>query len=377
MLADDTQIRLYDKSDFDTLRADCEETESATVIMPLDSPDQLALTDDFKTIQGNYRYTWYALSQACRTLSSGLGRVIWDISGRAETKDEAPVSPLVAARMLNATVRTRFPARLMGWQLLVNTRTQTIEAVLGRGYRRLPNIVFLEAVHSTLSQSMRFDSAGLSGRRLVAYYIGDPHSTDILPTPEYSYGVVASNSETADAGVRVRRTVCLGSLACFQRPKDGLKVVRHTGRKFEDKIRALLLNAATAPKEDAQALMEAAWESCAQRNIGFTGTSDETDIEARDAVVTTLRHLGLSKLFCRKALRRALFSGGLESPDGEAVREQTAHLWSSRSWGDVLISLAAEVAVLPAHHPTREKVERLCYTQLFTKNQGDPFNDSC
>jgi hypothetical protein len=376
MIALDTELRRYEFDDYGLLQADCEETESSTRIVPLDSHEQAILDDDFRTVRGGYRYTWYAMGQMCRAVCSGMRRCLDDISGHLSTADSAPVSPHLASRMLNAAIRLRFAERVGDWQLLVDERRMSIEAVLGKGYRRLPNSVFLEAVNSTLGQSLRFDSASISGRRIAAYYAGSDRSSDNLPGNTYRYGVIASNSETGDAGVRIRRTVEFGKVARMQRPYDGRQVVRHIGRKFEDKIRALLLVASTPPSYDATSKMEAAWEAAHGRKLGFSGQNSEEDFRVRESLMEELRRWDLSKPFRQNSLRRVLFSGGLEPAPKSAIREETGHLWSSRSWGDLLVSLSAEAGDYPILSSLRERVERTCYLRLLIQNGGDPYVDS-
>lgn len=374
VLAADTTGRRFGPDEADALKQFLEDVEEHTLIYPVEDPRQVTLDPEYRVAEGGGQLSWLAVRQICRTLGAGLGTYLSDLSGHRRTPaaDEVEFfSAADAAAVFNLAVRRRFGRGLSGMQAIRNTRTNLVDAVVGRGYRRLPNCDFLERVKDVLEtsgQRLRFQEALVVGRRVTIRYMHvDPCYTadDDRFTAVYP-GFTFSNSEVGDGSVRATPFLWFDPSGVALMPYNTASRVAHTGKDFPRRMQRLLdrtmerwqgsplFAGGVGP---ALALME-------EHRLGFTG-GDETadDVRFRE-LASQLRNRQLSTATARRVLRRALFAGGREEAPGDATRAARRQTWAARSALDVFCAFLRESEETPLHVAARERLEQIAYLML-------------
>lgn len=374
-LAAETQGRRFGPDEAAALTAYLDDVEEHTLIYPIEDPRQVSLDPTYRVSEGGGRLSWLAVRQICRTLGAGLGTFLSDLSGhrRAPAADEAEFFSVAdAAAVLNLAVRRRFGRGLAGMQAIRNTRTDLVDAVVGRGYRRLPNRDFLERVQDVLEasgQRLRFQEALVVGRRATLRYMHvDPcYAADDDRFTAVHPGFTFSNSEVGDGSVRATPFLWFDPSGVALMPYNTASRVAHTGRDFPRRMQRLLdktmerwqgsplFAGGVGP---ALALME-------EHRLGFTGGDEAADDARFRELASQLRHpAGLSIATARRVLRRALFAGGREEAPADATRAARRQTWGTRSALDVFCAFLRESEETPLHVAARERLEQIAYLML-------------
>jgi len=373
-LAAETTGRRFGPDEAQALSQYLDDVEDHTLIYPIEDPRQVMLDPEYRVSEGGGQLSWLAVRQICRTLGAGLGTYLSDVSGhrRAPAADEAEFFSVAdAAAVFNMAVRRRFGRNLSGMQALRNTRTNLVDAVVGRGYRRLPNRDFLERVGDVLEgsgQRLRFQEALVVGRRVTLRYMQvDPcyASEDDRFTAVHP-GYTFSNSEVGDGSVRATPFLWFDPSGVALMPYNTASRVAHTGRDFPRRMQRLLdrtmerwqgsplFAGGVGP---ALALME-------EHRLGFTGGDEAADDARFRELAAQLRHRQLSTATARRVLRRALFAGGREEAPADTTRSARRATWGTRSALDVFCAFLRESEETPLHVAARERLEQIAYLML-------------
>lgn len=373
-LAAETTGRRFGPAEADALLEHLEDVEDHTLTYPIEEPRQVLLDPACTVQDGGGRMSWLAIRQVCRTVGAGLGTYIADLSGhrRAPSPEDAEFFSVAdAAAVFNLAVRRRFGRSLAGMQVLRNTRTGVIDAVVGAGYQRLPNRDFLERVKDAIDGSgvrLRFHEAVVVGRRVTLRFVSESsvcESDDDRFLTAHS-GFAFSNSEVGDGAVRGTAFLWFNPTGVALMPYNSGSRVAHTGKDFPKRLQRLLDR--TMERWEGSPLfglgLRTALALLYQHRLGFTGGDEDADDARFRAIESQLRHKQLTTVTARRVLRRALFSGGRASVPADTTQAARRASWASRTAMDVCASLMLEAEETPLHVSGRERLEQLAYAML-------------
>lgn len=343
------------------------EQDRHTVVVPLDQPEQLLLTPDCRTQKGGFRLGGTAFRQLCRAACPGLSNVVADVAGLRRQRDEADrarFSLADALMVLNTVVRRRFRTDLDGMQAVRDTRTGVIDGLVGRTYRRLPNLELYQRcaeVLRTYRVPVAFHGANLYGRYVVLHYqapaplfaVAGPGGPDA-----HHAGLYYSNSETGDGSVRAAATLVRAASATKALGHFGRAGrLIHAGKDFARRFEQLLNRAAESRPEPAR--LRAGAEALLARPLGFGGTEDADEKRFVD-LAQTLQVKGLSAGLAKRAVRAALVQGSFDRATADARYARPA--WAGRTAYDLYNALTRVACGLPI--TVRERVEQMAYALL-------------
>lgn len=246
-LTSDVDTYTFNSKEFKELTLILADLDKNTVIIPVISPADLLINSDSGKTSSGYNFTNIAFKQICGLVIPGLYNLIEDLSGqwRKPGQDKSIYSVDYAIEIFNKLVKMRYNQRLLGLQLVKNTKTKTIDGVVGARYRYIANSDLLNRVESLLkSQIIEFHEAGLYGRQFLLRYkhIDSKHAYNINGSKFYK-GYHFANAEIG--GHSIRTTVSLiidnfgfGLLFPFVSPYGGRVI--HSGKDFERKLANIL-----------------------------------------------------------------------------------------------------------------------------------------
>jgi len=371
-LAAEVQGRRFDSGEEDALTRFLDETEENTLTHPIEDPNQVLLDHACRTVDGRDQFTWLAVRQVCRVLGAGLGTYITDLAGyrRAPSDDEREFySDEDAAAVFNMAVRRRFRQELLGFQAIRNARTGTIDAVVGHGYRRLPNRDFLERVREVLhavDRPVEFHEALVVGRRVtVRYRFVEPIYEGDDRLLSVHGGFSFANSEVGDGAVRGTPLLWFDPSGTALMPYNAGCRVAHTGKDFPRRMQRLLDR--TLDRWRLSELSESIGrhvEELGNSNLGFGGADEDADDGRFRELVSQLRHRHLTQSTARRVLRRAVFSGGREEAPIDLMRSERRRTWGGRTALDVFVAVLRESEATLLNVTARERLEQLAYSML-------------
>lgn len=341
-----------------------------TVMSPLDSPEQLLLTPDCRTQRGGFRLSGIAFRQLCRTACPGLSNVVADVAGlrrRRDDSDKGRFSLTDAVHVLNTVVRRRFRTELEGLQTVRDTRTGVIEGVVGRTYRRLPNLELYQRSDEVLRnyrQPVEFRSASLCGRYMVLHY------RDRVPMftvearrnfkDDYYGGFYYSNSEIGDGSVRASTTVvraCSDTKALGYFGRTGRLI--HAGKDFSSRFERLLTTVAER-RPEVDKLREGVVRMTSQ-TLGFGGTEDADEKRFID-LAHILQAKKLTASLAKRIMRGVLLQSSFDQTAIADVRYVRRPDWTTRTAYDLFNSMTRTAVTLSI--TSQERVEQLAYSLL-------------
>lgn len=371
-LATEVQGRRFGPDEEAALIRFLEEVETATITYPIEDPRQVVLDHACRTVDGQDQFTWLAIRQVCKVLAAGLGTYVGDLAGfrRAPSaEDQEFHSDEDAAAVFNMAVRRRFRRDLMGFQIIRNTATATIDAVVGHGYRRLPNRDFMERVKEALAyveEPLQFHEALVVGRRVTVRYRfaeslfeGDDRALSVHG------GFSFANSEVGDGAVRGTPLLWFDPSGVALMPYNAGSRVAHTGKDFPRRMQRLLDR--TLERWRGSPLFRGISQriaELAEENLGFGGLDEEADDGRFRELVSQLRHKQLTQSTARRVLRRAVFAGGREEAPIDLMRSERRRTWGGRTALDVLVGLLRESEATLLNVTARERLEQLAYQML-------------
>lgn len=344
--------------------------DRATVMTPLEMPEQVLLSPECKTVRGGFRLGSVAFRQLCRTVCPGLSNVVSDVAGlrrRRDDSDRSRFSLADAISILNTVIRRRFRTALDGLQAVRDSRTGVVEGLVGRNYRRLPNAELFARSDEVLQeyrQPVAFAGASLYGRYMVLHYRHrEPMFTRAGPRgfeDTYFAGFYYSNSEIGDGSLRATHTVvraCSDTKALGYFGRNGRLI--HAGKDFPRRF-GTLLNSVAERRPEVE-LVRAGVERLAERRLGFGGTEDAD--EARyEQLVAALQAKQLTKSVARRIVRGVLLQASYDRTAVAELRYVQRSVWAGRTLYDLFNSMTRVSKDLPI--TVQERVEQLAYALL-------------
>lgn len=202
------------------------EQDSNTEFETVSSPEDL--DPDNK----QYKYTLPAFYQACRILSPGLISVMSNLLTPPDN-DQSP-DPKSAKDIFKYILKTKFDNRLNGYRLLIDKPSQTIQGLIGPGYRWLSNNDFLYLLEQVISSTKAELKVAYKRGRKIGVYFYDPSNNKEFQETTYNDGYYAVNSEAGDSSAYL--TYALNetdyfALAHMQAPKCS-----HSGRDLRKRL---------------------------------------------------------------------------------------------------------------------------------------------
>jgi hypothetical protein len=352
-----------------------------TVMAPMDQAEQLILKPDCTTMRGGFRLGVVAFRQLCRITCPGLSNVVTDIAGlrrRKNDSDRNRFSLADAIMMLNTVIRRRFRTELDGLQTVRDTRTGVIEGIVGRSYRRLPNLELYNRSAEVLKnyrQPVEFFGANLYGRYMVLHYRDKTPIFSVTVEARrnfedvYHGGFYYSNSEIGDGSVRatttvIRATTDTKALGNFGRHGRLIHAGKDFTRRFE-----MLLNNVAERRPEVERLKAGVIRLMAQP-LGFGGSEDSDEKRFLD-LAHALQAKQLTKSLAKRILRGVLLQSSYDQVPVTDIRYVQRTVWPSRTAYDLFNSMIRLAPSLPI--TLQERVEQLAHALLlgrFTLNPG-------
>lgn len=370
-------LLVYGAEEESTLRDDLAAHESDTVIETVESPSQLLLDQQGRTLADGYSYSWPAFRQASRFFCKGLGAVLSDLSGYAPgkvAKDISFYSINVATELFNRVLAQRFDHCGEGLRLLISTANRRIDAVVGRAYQRISNFEFFERVTGAVYGNL--SSAATIGRRLI-FYRTTTQAEPISDDPRFAtmqFGVMARNNEGGDASMAICPSMRFNGSNWLVRPGCRVTSIRHAGASFIQKFSAAIES--SRPHQAWRDRLAVSFENLQNSSLNFTERTDyATDVHRYRRLVEEVSTAGLTSSFCRRVVRRALASGGVDGLEFGQQLFGTRDRWSTRTKLDMLAALSIEAS--ETDNPgVRERAESRAYRMLCPRIDQEIFHVS-
>jgi hypothetical protein len=353
----------FDNHELSELRKVLSDMDKHTLVTPVGSVSDLGMNEEGRVGNG-YMYTDGALIQLCGVIAPGLAQLIMDLSGqwRKPATDPRMFSGALAIETLNRSVRLRFDRKLGGLQLVRNTKSKTIDGIVGSKYRYLSNSDFLTRVdRECTDHGGKFIEALLYGRQFVVRYANRLSSKpyNIAGEP-YDYGFHFANSEIGGKSVRAAtllvRSSTGDSVLCPFASGTGGRVV-HSGKDFEKRLHALM--SYIIKKLPSHESVEAGGRFLENKNLRL-GEEYEKRVRYLAQMLTKRK---LTQNFAKRVVSSAASKGrgdedGLadELPMGQRVA------LGGRTGYDLFVALIREARRLPIDQ--RETAEQVAHALL-------------
>lgn len=322
-IAADRERRVFSNDQYDAFIAFIEKVKSNTMVLPVDSVEQLLLDKEFKTVGDNLVFTQTALRQCCNFLSKNLYGLIKDLT-----------LPSAVLHVFNTVLKIKFE-RLKGKRIIKNVATNRIEAVVTCVHsdttRLFPNVF----------KSNKFLKASVTDNRIIKTVFSVPSDTSTSLANCFIFSIYLLPSG-------------LIRLSCFIKTSD-LKDVKlkvssvklHAADKdFSDKFSKAVNKLSTEANELKEKLpqLQTNLESI---NLGLTGDGkkDERQIIFLSKSLTRLfkhvstegRHKKIKESTVRKAILKALHSDSIGSSVSsfEQARVEKLSSWSNKTMLDL------------------------------------------
>lgn len=335
-----------------------------TVRVPIREAVDVALTEEGKTVKGEFAFSMLAMQQLCGYISKGLWTLVADIAGvyPSTRSFESTLSVPLAAQIINRCAALRFRARdgLMDRDMIQNHQTRTIDGIVGPRYCLLPNHQLLEAVtemaagHDT---PMQFYSGMLIDRRMIAVFRTAAPLVSI-PDGDVYGGAYFVNSEAGECAVHGATLLHVGPrLRCLNK----IKQLRHFGNDFLKRLHTML--AATMQTWD---------NTVATAQTAADTLATPIKLVTPDGKLSKAARVKLKSMFSNyvespvasEAVRRVIFMGA----DGTEVPRRTpAAEIAKRRVRDIVITA---MKLADGNYPdVRESLERAAFDVLAGKTK--------
>ena len=327
-----------------------EAAEDDTETVPVDSAAAVLLDRDGRTVGDGYRYTGWAFGQACKLLCPGLARVVQSLADGDSPERAAAVATF------NRLVGLRYETCLSGCQMLLGTRTKTVEGVMGVGYRRVSNQRLASLLAENVPGGSRFLTATAAGRWVLVRYVspGAYGGTDF----GWRQGWHVAAHDAGGASVRVTAALVRATDRTTVLVPPGRKRVRHVGDAFEARLTAAFERAADGLKPAAVYAAAVAARGAPLSPPDHTGAI----ATKLSALVGRLVEAGVGRMTAGKAVRRAALYGSSRSPVADELVGLTRAVWATRTELDLVAALCRAARSLAV--PARERVEVAAYRIL-------------
>lgn len=362
-IADAAVLQSFAADKFDAFMGELQRMNDRTLLSPITEPVDVTLTDDARTHRSGYRLSTLALRQICQSVSSGLTSLVADISGlrRMRIRNDAAMSIPAAARLYNICVKLRFNSQngLYNRQLVVDLDRQTVDGVLGVGYKYLAHVDFVSAVAdavSALPVPTVFADAYLEGRYLSALW---RHPTPLFYSPDnrpvYG-GYYITNSEAGECSVGASVTLIGDGLFRALLPVTTTNRTVHAGKGFAKRLSAVIGNMLTA----GESLIETGNEFTRLANTSLRLVDNAGKVRKSQIRILTDRitKAGVRRELAHDVVLATMAGGGT----GDLSLNPSASAMASRTAYDLFVRLCATAMKHP--HLLREPMERAAFSML-------------
>jgi hypothetical protein len=366
---------MFNSTEYNKLLDFLADQERVTESWLIDDESQIALTRKGKTVGGD-KMSWLALRQICKNLSSGLASSLSDLIGLKRAVDDMDRPPKMiadpdddftigeAATLYNLALKKRF-GRLFGFQVVRNTETKVIEAVVGAKYRRISNNDFLSAVSNiieSLDLKFQFRSASMYDRKMSMIYTLKDYE-DCALTP----GLLISNSEIGDAAIKATTVLIDSTDAIMSAPYGKLGRVAHSGRDLLGKLSQLItgvtsrLTNNTFTKDGLNKRVE----SNKAKSLGFKGEGEDEE-RFKQLIEFLTDRCDMNYMTAKRCLAKTLAGTDLEKGTFSMLERSTT--WPKRSTMCLVEVITRECRdhLLLGFFP-KERLERLAWSLFFNK----------
>lgn len=347
-----------------------QEQADGTRTMSMTMPAQIMFNKSGK-VQGSLQMSTTALSQLCSMLAPGLSLVVSNLC-----HDKNAPDPELAVKTINELVRLRFKSALESRRLVIDTRTNRIDGIVGPNYVQLSNSELYRRSKQYIGRAeipAVFHEAVVTGRRMMVQYRSEkPLFTHIvLDDSEDGYnaddvwcgGYHFSNSEVGECAVRaaalVMRQIC--SNGAVGPVEEGGRLAHVKPENFEERFE-LLLERVQKKAHEVQ-LIRSNIHTLQDKKLELGGKGDE-HAERCNKILKQLRKSGLSKKFGQRVIARTIVcsSNDIRPLSSYKGHRPTMKAVQSRNMYDLFNSLTFEAKTLPVS--SREPAEQLAYRML-------------
>jgi hypothetical protein len=353
-----------EKADLRKVLADM---DKQTLITPVGGLSDLALNEEGKA-GGGYRYTLGAYTQLCGLVTPGLALLTLDVCGqwRKPGADTRLYSGNLAIDTLNRHLRLRFDRKLVGLQVVRNTKTKTIDGIVGSKYRYLSNSDFFARVdRECTDQGGKFFEACLYGRQFAIRYTSQHNLQPYdIAGDQYNFGFHFANSEIGGKSVRAAtllvRCSTGDSVLCPSASGNEGRVV-HSGRDFEKRLHALV--GQIIQMLPSREKLEEAGRMLDSKSLKLGGADHEKQVRSLGQMLVRRK---LTQQFARRIVSSAA-SRGRSNEDAltDALPVDQRLVLGTRTAYDLFTALIRESRKLPIDQ--RETAEQVAYGLLTGK----------
>ncbi len=362
-IADPPVFQAFAADKFSDLVKELQRMNDRTLLAPITSPEDVMLTDDARTQNDKYRLSTLALRQLCQSVSSGLTALVADISGlrRVRVRTDAVTSIPAAARLYNICVKLRFsmPNGLYNRQMVVDLDKQTVDGILGVGYRYLAHADFVDAVSeavSSLQVPAAFSNAYLDGRYLSAVW---RHPAPLFHAPDgrpvYG-GYYITNSEAGECSVGAAVALIGDGLFRALLPVNTSNRTVHAGKGFAKRLAQLIGNMLTAG--DTLNETGAEFTRLAGTNLRLVDPKGKIRKSQLRILTDRLAKAGVRREIARDVVLATMAGGGT----GQINPNPSAAAAATRTAYDLFVRLSVMANQFP--HTVREPMEKAAFEML-------------
>jgi hypothetical protein len=316
-----------------------------TLAVPLNAPEDILLDTEGRVAETKDRLMFLAAKQLCSEVAAGLWKFVTDTGGivrRTNVTDEM-IAPALAIRTINDAIRLRFnmPKGLLGRQMIRNAADNTVDGIVGPGYKYLAHIQLYEAIID-LTQGMeeiaKFHEALLVSRLLSMVFLFDEPLFEYNGVPFYP-GYYFRNSEAGEGGVRAGFLLQYGDtrFRCI----DKLQSLTHAGKRFVHRLGRML--STTLLSAERVEYLRTYTQPILDRGVALLD----------DEVVQEEEY---------RRLQRVFVDAGIEASFAEVVLNQTIERTENVAVFDIFIETMRVASDL--YPENRESLERAAYQIL-------------
>lgn len=364
---------IFNTNELSDLRKILSDGDRYTIITPVGSPSDLCLNEEGKTSNG-YTYTAASLVQLCSLISPGLALLVTDLCGqwRKPGEDTRNFSSSFSIEILNRLIKLRCNHKLLNTQLIRNTKSKTIDGIVGSKYRYLANSDFLSRVEQECSvYKSKFHEACLYGRQFIVRYINQldiegikAYTNYTIAGDSYNFGYHFANTEIGGTAVRVAILLVRNNtgdcILCPFSAATGGRVV-HSGRDFEKKLHTLMGQIFKRLPATREIITNG--DLLEHKNLWLGKEDHEKRIRYLAQILTRRK---LTQTFARRVLASTSAKGrNNEDAEAYALSSEKQRVIQSRTGYDLVTSLIREAHNLPIDQ--REIAEQVAYLLLTGK----------
>lgn len=284
------------------LESTLQTTDRTSDLVPIRELSDVLMRADTTVGKDGWRLTTWGLYQLCRSVCSGLYRVLQELTAVGDIQSKS-----AAVGILNQVLRLRFQEKLAGQRLLVDRTTGLIEAMVSARYKLFPNLQLYQYVRAAMKEHERpakFYEAWLNGRWFMLRYY-QPKLFLEYSGHRYFTGFHYSNHEGGHASLHAANMLLRAQeRLTLLTPTTRDRHVRHAGKQFGEKLQRLLSRVLNYRFEPYT--LESGLKALAQQSLGLGQVNEDAERRRHDDLVTQLNRRGLQKTLASRILAGAL-----------------------------------------------------------------------